>query len=149
MHINQAYSAEASEDIILKIIRPLRKGTEIEELLVDKYNMFKNLVQGRIGSLSQEMLDAGLLEREAGGSLQRVAAFDSVWKDREIYWKKHEPEPAARVMPPKPIASNVESDDSESSDGEARRNITSWTISAGSTEQQSRGPKVKPSVSVI
>lgn len=144
MHNNKAYSIEESEDTILKIIKPLRTGTEIEELLVDKYNALKSLVQDRIVSLAQEMLDVGILERGGENKLQRSAAFDSVWKDREIYWKRHEPAPAMTNPPSKPMAASVESYDSNGSDDEVRRDTNLRTASAKSVEKQNRISKVNP-----
>lgn len=141
MHSYKVFESEESEDTILKIINPLRKGTDIEELSASQYNMFKARIQNRINDLAREMWDKGFLERDPDRNLRRVELLESAWKDRHIHWEKHDPEPP-KVLPLKSPALAVQTEPSASGGIQASNNTTPWTLSVKSPGKQTRVLKV-------
>ncbi len=140
MHSHDVFCSEDGEDTILKIINPLRKGTEIEEQSASQYNTLKERIKDRINDLAEEMQTGGFLERGPDRRLRRVEHLEIVWKDRHTLWEKHNQEPS-QAAPLTTSDSAVQPETSTSSSIQAGKDTTPWTFSAKSVDQ-TRVPKV-------
>jgi hypothetical protein len=87
MHLRKTYDAEAKDSKILALVTSLKKGTEIEELLPEEYNIMEERTVDRLRYLSTEMFQKGFIEKNNDGEIKRTRAFYTFWMNRHEHWK--------------------------------------------------------------
>ncbi len=91
MHSNDFYDRD-DDDSILKIITPLRKNTEIEELDDNEYNEFAERTRDQISFHSRKLSERKIIEI-IDGRFKKNPTFAKMWKNRQTYWDSAETTP--------------------------------------------------------
>jgi hypothetical protein len=90
MHIHDFYDGDDTAFPILKVLVPLRKGTEIEECDIGQYKEFQARIRERVSFHVKDLWANNFIQYESGNKVQKNPIFREVWKNRETYWAPKE-----------------------------------------------------------